>query len=169
MARPDLEPLKKLFSPELVGWIAGHLNRRHPEADEATFATAVLLELPRLELKERAQLIADHLVRALPSDAGERHAILLSMLHPDEHERANAASDADGLCGWAVLPMTLIVGQHGRADFSRGLEALREMTKRFSSEFAVPYFLMKDQAAAFDIMRGWITNANRHVRRFVSE
>ncbi|RVI79731.1 DNA alkylation repair protein [Sinorhizobium meliloti] len=164
-----MEPLKNLFSPELVGCMAGHLKRRHPKADEVTFAATVLQELPRLELKERAQLIADQLIRVLPTDAGERHASLLSMLHPDEHEHANATSDADGLCGWAVLPMTLVVGQHGLADFRGGLEALREMTKRFSSEFGVRYFLIEDQSTALDIMSRWIADPNRHVRRLVSE
>lgn len=169
MARPDMEPLKNLFSPELVGHIASHLKRRHPGADTVTFETSVLQALPRLELKERAQLIADHLFRGLPTDAGERHTILLSMLHPDEHESANARSDADGLCGWAVLPLTLVVGQHGLADFSGGLEALREMTKRFSSEFAVRYFLIEDQSACLAIMSQWVNDPNRHVRRLVSE
>jgi|GEM_PF-5329789 len=60
--------------------MAGHLKRRHPKADEVTSAATVLQELPRLELKERAQLIADYLSRVLPTDAGERNASMLSML-----------------------------------------------------------------------------------------
>ncbi len=164
-----MEPLKNLFSSDLVGWIAFHLKHHVEGFDEAAFHAAVLQALPALELKERSQLIADHLVRALPIDRAARHAILLAMLHPDEFDHADKVSDRLGLCGWAVLPLTLVVGEHGTGDFTGSLETLRQMTKRFSSEFAIRYFLIEDQAAALEIMSRWIFDPNRHVRRLVSE
>ncbi|AJD46179.1 DNA alkylation repair protein [Rhizobium sp. SEMIA 4085] len=164
-----MEPLKNLFSSDLVGWIAFHLKHHLEGFDEAAFQRAVLQALPALELKERSQLIADHLVRVLPIDRTARHAILLAMLHPDEFDHVDKESDRLGLCGWAVLPLTLVVGQHGTGDFTGSLETLRQMTKRFTSEFAIRYFLIEDQAAALEIMSRWIFDSNRHVRRLVSE
>lgn len=46
---------------------------------------------------------------------------------------------------------------------------LKEMTKRFSSEFGIRYFLLADQDRTLSILRGWIHDPNRHVRRLVSE
>lgn len=91
------------------------------------------------------------------------------MLHPDRLDHANQASDDRGLCGWAILPLTLVVGQHGIADFDRGMALMREMTMRFSAEFGIRHFLLADQARALAIMTGWLDDPNRHVRRLISE
>ena len=164
-----MEPLKNLFSPQLVRWVARHLGRQIRNIDATTFETPILNNLPHLELKQRAQLIADHLHRALPGDLDARHRVLLAMLHPDESEHADKASDDNGLCGWAVMPLTLVVGQYGLEDFDGALALLREMTKRFTAEFAIRYCLVKNQTHTLETMAGWIEDPNRHVRRLVSE
>jgi 3-methyladenine DNA glycosylase AlkC len=68
-----------------------------------------------------------------------------------------------------MMPLGLVVGQHGLAAFEEALLLLKEMTKRFTSEFDVRYFLLEDQQRALHIMQGWINDPNRHVRRLVSE
>jgi 3-methyladenine DNA glycosylase AlkC len=91
------------------------------------------------------------------------------MLHPDEHDHTASDSDADGICGWAVLPLTMVVGDHWLDDFDAALEVLRQMTMRFTSEGAVRSFLLADQTRALGVMAGWIEDPNEHVRRLVSE
>jgi len=164
-----VEPFKNLFSPQLVVCLADHLEKHLASFDRRAFEAPVLGALEALELKARAQLIADHLRLALPDDHGERARILGAMLHPDEEDHANATSDKDGICGWGVMPLTMVVGQHGLDDFERSLALLKEMTKRSSSEYAVRYFLLADQARALGIMGDWVTDPNYHVRRLVSE
>ncbi len=164
-----MEPFKNFFSPELVTCLSGHLESRVSSFDRRAFEAAILAELGNLELKERAQLIADHVHLALPRDYAERARILAGMLHPDDEGQADQPSDGEGICGWGVMPLTMVVGQHGVDDFDRSMSLLREMTKRSSSEFGVRYFLLADQDRALKIMGGWITDANRHVRRLVSE
>jgi 3-methyladenine DNA glycosylase AlkC len=63
----------------------------------------------------------------------------------------------------------MVVGQHGVGDFDRSMGLLREMTKRFSSEFGIRYFLLADQARALATLEGWLDDPNRHVRRLISE
>ncbi len=164
-----MEPFKNLFSPQLVVWIGHHLEKHAAGFDRQGFEAPVLGALEALELKARAQLIADHVHINLPGDHGERARILEAMLHPDEEDKADGLSDEDGICGWGVMPLTMVVGQHGVDDFERSLAVLKEMTKRSSSEYAVRYFLLADQDRALGIMGGWASDANRHVRRLVSE
>ena len=164
-----MEPFKNLFSPQLVTCMAGHLLAHVADFDRQAFEAPILEALGRLELKQRAQLIADHVHLALPDNHCERADILAALLHPDEHDHADRPSDGDGICGWGVMPLTMVVGQHGIDDFDRSMDLLREMTKRSSSEFAVRYFLLADQPRALEIMGGWIADPNRHVRRLVSE
>ncbi len=164
-----MEPFKNIFSPELVGWLADHLGRHARGFDRLAFEGAILPTLDQLELKDRAQLIADAVHRGLPDDNAERARILEAILHPDELDHADQPSDEDGICGWAILPLTMVVGQHGIGDFDRALGLQKEMTKRFSAEFGVRHFLIADQDRALRIMSGWIADPNRHVRRLVSE
>ena len=164
-----MEPFKNIFSAEMVGWLADHLGRHDRSFDRIAFEGAILPTLEDLELKERAQLIADAVHDRLPEDHAERAHILEAILHPDELDHANQPSDEDGICGWGILPLTMVVGQHGINDFDRALGLQKEMTKRFSSEFGVRHFLLADQDRALRIMSGWIGDPNRHVRRLVSE
>jgi 3-methyladenine DNA glycosylase AlkC len=164
-----MEPFKTFFSPGLVATMAGHLARHLPGLDPHTFAAPILDRLDGLELKARAQLIADHLHRALPADCARRADILTAVLHPDPLDHADRPADDHGLCGWAILPLTMVVGQHGLADFDRSMTLLREMTKRFSAEFGIRHFLLADQPRALAILAGWLDDPNRHVRRLISE
>jgi len=164
-----MEPFKNLFSPELVGVLADHLEALIPTFERTTFEGPILADLESLELKARAQLIADHVHVALPDDHVERVRILTAMLHPDQEDHVDAKSDADGICGWGVMPLSMVVGQHDLEHFDSSLALLREMTTRSSSEFAVRYFLLADQPRAIAIMGPWANDPNLHVRRLVSE
>jgi 3-methyladenine DNA glycosylase AlkC len=169
MAKGSIEPYKNLISPELVHCLGHHLTRAHRGFDAHTFSADVLPRLDALEMKARAAHIADALHRHLPKDAAQRAAVLKAILHPDALDHANQPSDAEGICGWGIWPLTMVVSQHGLEDFDRSMALLREMTMRFSSEFGVRSFLHADQSRALSIMASWVDDPNRHVRRLVSE
>jgi 3-methyladenine DNA glycosylase AlkC len=164
-----MEPFKTFLSPEVVRLTGDHIARHLPGFDARAFAAPVIEALPALELKARAQAIADALHAHLPPDGDLRARVLTAALHPDPLDHAGLPADASGLCGWAVLPLTMVVGQHGVGDFARGMEVLREMTKRFTAEFGIRHFILADQARALSILGGWLSDGNRHVRRLISE
>ncbi len=164
-----MEPFKNLMSPELVKCTAEHLRRHVSGFDGQAFQNSILAQLPELELKQRAQLIAQHVHAALPENISERNRVILAMLHPDEHNHAGEKSDNEGLCGWGIYPLTMVVGQHGLKDFDESMALLKEMTKRGTAEFDIRYFLIADQSRALNIISGWVNDPNRHVRRLVSE
>lgn len=164
-----MEPFKSVYSPGLVSLIGRLMSCHWAGFNAIAFENAVLPRLETLELKARAQLIADALHVQLPGDAEDRNRILTAVLHPDPLDHAAAPSDEDGICGWGILPLTMIVGQHGLDAFDSSMAALAEMTKRFSSEFGIRHFLVADQDRALAIMSRWVDDPNRHVRRLVSE
>lgn len=163
-----MEPFKNLFSPQLVRTLGAHLQDQLDDFERESFEMAILAELGSLELKARAQLIADHVHIALPSSPKERFGILRAILHPDEGD-VSSDSDRNGIRGWGIMPLSMVVGQHNVEEFDAGLELLRDMTKRSSSEFAVRYFLLADQSRALAIMGEWTDDPSEHVRRLVSE
>jgi 3-methyladenine DNA glycosylase AlkC len=164
-----MEPFKAVFSPGLVDLIAEHLGRHFPGFDRESFVRSITPRLDGMELMERVQLITDALHAVLPRDPAVRADMLLALLHPDPLPDLVASSNGDGLRGWAILPLTILVGQHGIGDFDRSLMLLREMTKRFSSEFAIRYFLIADQNRTLATLAAWVRDPDPHVRRLVSE
>lgn len=67
------------------------------------------------------------------------------------------------------MPMADYVALHGQAHVELSLNALKDMTSRFSSEFAIRPFLHHHQDRTLDIIAAWIDDKNEHVRRLVSE
>ncbi len=164
-----MEPFKNLMSPELVGHIGYHLNRHMDGFDAQRFASPIVAQLPDLELKQRAALIADHVHAALPASFPERRRILTACLHPNDHDSAMRDSGPEGLCGWGIYPLTMVVGQHDLAHFDEALALLREMTKRGTAEFDVRPFIAADPDRALRTIASWARDPNMHVRRLVSE
>lgn len=164
-----MEPLKNNLSPQLVSYFSYHLSKHIKDFNKKSFEQPILNELPDLELKARAQLIADHLHHVLPASYQRRYKIILAILHPYTDMTSELGSSNKGIRGWGMMPLGMVVGQHGTDAFDDSLLLLKEMTKRFSSEFEVRYFLLADQARTIEVMRGWINDSSLHVRRLVSE
>ncbi len=164
-----MEPFKNKLSPALVSCIANHLSRHLPSVDATAFENRILSELDQLELKQRAQLISDQLHAVLPSNFKRRNKILAAMMHPKTAALSEQESDEHGICGWGMMPLCMVVGQHGLSEFEASLALLREMTSRFTAEFDVRPFLIADQNKALQIMAPWVEDPDEHVRRLFSE
>lgn len=164
-----MEPLKYAFSPALVSGLAKHMARHSVDFDPVSFEADVLGKLEELELKPRAQWIADCLHKHLPPEWQERARILRTALHPVSSGNSDDPTGESGLRGWAIMPLTMLVGQQHTARFDEAMALLKEMTRRFTSEFAVRYFLLADQTRALAIMKDWLSDDDEHVRRLVSE
>ena len=164
-----MEPFKNLFSPELVSCIGQHLQIHLPGFDRKAFEAVILAQLEKLELKERSQLIADHMHAVLPDGHSERYKILLAMLHPEELNNEGSSSEQDGIRGWGIYPLTMVVGQHYGEEFDVALAVLKEMTKRFTAEFEIRHLLVADQERVLATLAQWVNDPNHHVRRLVSE
>lgn len=77
--------------------------------------------------------------------------------------------NARGLAGWAIMPLADYVALRGLGHFEVSLNLLKEMTKRFSAEFAIRPFLLAEPQRTIGVLETWADDANLHVRRLVSE
>ncbi|MEM8813982.1 MAG: DNA alkylation repair protein, partial [Pseudomonadota bacterium] len=164
------EPFKTFFNPDMIALMGTHLARASDTFDQGRFVGLATDNLDALELKERSRQIRDALQTCLPSGFRDACSILNAALHPeDDVDLSQTCMDEYGIRGWAVMPMTEFVAENGLDDFDYAMDILKEMTKRFSSEFAVRAFIARDQDKAMTIMTGWTEDANYHVRRLASE
>ena len=164
-----MEPFKNKISPGLVACLGMHIERHLEGFDRKSYEASILADLDKLELKQRARLIADVTGKVLPQTLDGKFHILKSVLHPLENEGVDRASDEQGIRGWGMMPLGMVVTDHGLQDFEKSFALLKEMTKRATAEFEVRPFLDKDQERALAIMTPWVQDDSVHVRRLVSE
>lgn len=164
------EPFKNLFNPTLIAAMGDHLLAASPSFERDTFIAAACNGLDDLEMKERSAHIQAALDPLLPDDFRAACDVMLASLSSKTDEDWQAEDiETLGICGWAVMPMAEIIAARGLGDFDHAMGVLAEMTKRFTSEFAVRPFLIADPDQGVKIARKWAEDDNYHVRRLASE
>jgi 3-methyladenine DNA glycosylase AlkC len=157
------EPFKNLINAEMVTELADRLARVIPDFDRATFEATANDGLEDLELKARVAQLADAMHPWLdpnvPTALGQ---LLASMGPPLEGTEGVTASMVD----WPILHW---VHEHGAEHPEHTLPTLREMTRRFSAEFAVRPLLNRDLLGTLEVLKGWLDHPDLHVRRWLSE
>ena len=156
-----------LYNPEKVQKIATEIKAVYPDFKQEAFEKDVLDLFPKLELKERMFHIRDMLTLYLPTDYREAMNILLEAL-PKALD--NTKSD-DDFGDFIYAPYGEFVTLHGcrleHLDFS--LAALREISKRFSVEFAIRDFINAFPEETLAVLEACSLSDNYHERRLASE
>ena len=166
-----MEPFKEYINQQVIDTLGDIYSKVWPEFDRTRFIALAGDGLASLELKERVMQLAHALHETLPKDFDAASKILLASLHPSEDtDRDGVEFGPDGACGFATWPLTeFVVLRAETTKPAKALETLREVTKRFSAEFAVRPFLANHTEEALDIFMAWTKDPNRHVRRLASE
>jgi 3-methyladenine DNA glycosylase AlkC len=157
-----MEPFKNAFSYPNARRIAERLKFAHPGFSIPRFSKGLEDALAPLELKQRMHLIADRIEAGLPAHPPELFPILVKSLAIDD-------DDPTGLRGFLVWPLTEIVARRGLGHFKESMAALREMTRRFTGEFAIRPFLRQHRERTLKQLHAWCDHPDEHVRRLVSE
>ncbi len=167
------EPFKNLINADLIRATGAHLRRVWSGFDQAAFESAALQGLNALEMKARAMQIAGALLATLPADFDRAAGVIERALAPaDEGDGDGVASlpiTPAGLAGWVVWPLGEFIVRSGQAHPERALACLRELTQRFSAEFAIRPFIAHHPALCWSTLARWTSDPNTHVRRLVSE
>ncbi|HEX5694288.1 MAG TPA: hypothetical protein VFY00_06685 [Arenimonas sp.] len=164
------EPFKNLINPELVRACGQHLQRQWRDFDRRGFERRALDGLEGLEMKARAMQVADALEATLPDDFDRAAGIIEAALAPPatSDDLGFRTTDA-GLAGWIGWPLGEFIARRGQAEPARALLALRELTQRFTSEFAVRPFLINHFDVTMAQLLAWRDDPSPHVRRWTSE
>jgi 3-methyladenine DNA glycosylase AlkC len=169
------EPFKKLFSFDLISDMARHLGRASAGLaaftfDQKGFQESAGRDLEALELKERSAQIEAALTEYLPADFLLAAEVLHRALRQGEDDgAASAVPPAEGMSGFALMPVADYVARHGLRHFDLALSLLKDITRQFSSEFAIRPFLVAEPERTLTVLEDWAGDSNHHVRRLVSE
>ncbi|MEM9905582.1 MAG: DNA alkylation repair protein, partial [Cyanobacteria bacterium P01_D01_bin.44] len=129
----------QLFNSEKVDYLGTLISQVFPDFAQQKFHQDVVIAFPNLELKERIAHITTCLYRYLPDDYPKALALILGSMPPELDP--NKTDDDFG--DFIFAPLSLFVATYGcTADhLNISLQALKEITKRFSAEDAIRYFI----------------------------
>ena len=165
-----MEPFKDRMNDKVIRQLSGIFKRVYADFDETLFLDHALKGLVDLELKERAHSIMKALDVCLPAKFSVFEKIIRASLHPSEDpENEGASFGPDGIVGMAGWAIADLVTLRGRGCPEAALSLLKDVTKRFSAEFAVRPFLDENTELTLRVFKEWIVDENRHVRRLASE
>lgn len=154
--------LKHGLDGAAVRHLAAQVQRAYPSLDAAGLTRAATRGLEPLALKGRVRHVIAALRRFLPPDVPEALQVL-------RRTAAGWERPSGPLGGFVAWPLVDFVGEHGRECFDPSMEALRELTRLFSAEFAIRPFIAADPERALRTLRRWVHDDDEHVRRLVSE
>jgi 3-methyladenine DNA glycosylase AlkC len=157
----------QLFNATTVASLTTRLKAVHPAFPADAFQASVMAAFPALELKARISHISAVLRDCLPPRYLDALAIILEALPPPLDPDRTDGDYGD----FIIAPLSLFVADHGctRAYLDVSLDALKQITARFSAEDAVRYFLNAFPAQTLEFLRACARDDNYHVRRLSSE
>ena len=177
MPEPAENPaaFKHAYDEAAVRRIAATLAA-HVEAFNADrFLAAVLPAVLELELKARVDLLAEALHAHLPLPFPEAVAALLPALGPPGAPSGGddlwgpSDNGGPGLTSFGVWPLTRFVALHGLDHPGAALDALEQMTRRSTAEFALRPYLLKHREFTLTRLREWVKSPDQHLRRAACE
>lgn len=156
--------VRDVFNKGLVEEIARQLNEVHPKFDSKAFVKKASNFNHEDGFKDRANLIAKSLVEFLPNDFPTSARIIKATFGPLQDEEINWES-------FFYMPYALFVEWQGckKEYLEISFDLLKEITKRFTSEFAIRQFIIDFPNETLPVLKTWAKDENHHVRRLVSE
>ncbi|MES2855811.1 MAG: DNA alkylation repair protein, partial [Bdellovibrionota bacterium] len=148
--------LKHLFGRELLSRMAKAIGAVYPDFDRRRFLKTIS-KLEDLEMKPRVRFIRDELKDLLPEKYPEALEILLSSAHSGH------------LNGFDLWPYTEFIQLYGIDDPRRSLKALKVLTTKFTSEWAVRPFIKKHPQETLKFLLECASDRDTHVRRWATE
>jgi 3-methyladenine DNA glycosylase AlkC len=148
--------LKDILGQQALATIADAGTAASPRFDRSAFLDAAAAGLEALSIMERVRHIADALRPALPADYAQALEILRAMAPRLTH-------------GFQAVAVTEVVARHGLGDVDRSMQALADLTRFGTAEFAIRPFLAQDIERMLAVMTRWASHDDEHVRRLASE
>lgn len=135
-----------------------------PDFDSKAFSLDLIGQLDDKELFARFDCIVDAMHKYLLSDYNKNIHAFHDMLGPELDRPEGMFS-----VGWWLWPIGRYVERYGAENWAVSLSFLKELTKRFTGEFAIRPLLKKCPRKVLDELILWTLDDNVHVRRLASE
>lgn len=156
--------LKFWFDKELALILSDRIQEIYPSFGQQQFVKAVDQQVQSLELKDRVEVISDLLHAHLTNSYPKNVEILIQILGPENVDETGMFTNY-----YWVMPIAKYIEKYGLNDFDLSLQAIEEITKRNTGEYAIRPYLEHYPTQTLEVMLDWSKSKNFHVRRLSSE
>ena len=132
--------------------------------DEKAFVHQLYGRLDDKELFARFDCIVDAMEQNMERNYSKNIQAFYRLLGPELE-----GSQGMFQFGWWLWPISRYVERHGNEDFCLSLSFLKELTKRFTGEYAIRPLLKEHPKETMEELIIWTKDKNVHVRRLASE
>lgn len=159
----ETKDFKDVFNKQAAHELAAQVHTAWQSFEQKTFIKQATHRLDSLEMTARIHQFSDALAAALPADIPQAISILVRSLPAPMESCENLKSS------WIQWPIAHFISQHGLPHYQLSMAALREITMRFTSEFAVRPFAAAYPEKTYRELLRLTTDPSPHVRRWCSE
>lgn len=153
---------KDYYNVGLAERMAARITAVYPTFAAAAFVAQIGPQLDGQEMKARTLIFTHALHDHLPPDFPAAWAVLQATL---DAEPADSVPEG----GWHYWPMAQLIELYGLEHFAEAMQAMHEITRRHTAEFAIRPFLVRYPERTLAVLHEWTQDENHHVRRLVSE
>lgn len=157
-------PLKNYFDAELAQFLADQISPIYSAFPRDSFIEGVNGLVEGLELKDRVAVISKEMHKAFDLPYVDAIGILKQILGPENKTEQGMFTN-----GYFLMPIAHYVEVYGLNEFEVSMDALYEITKCHTSEYAIRPYLLRYERQVLEKLRVWTIDENSHVRRLVSE
>ena len=155
---------KDYYNEDYIFTLSQKIYTVMPDFDREKFGRSLVGRLEDNELFARLDCIVDALEDSMPEDYAENIQAFFNILGPE-------LAQPEGMfnIGWWLWPVGRYAERHGNEDWRLSLSFLKELTKRFTGEYAIRPLLQEHPGEVMDELILWTLDENVHVRRLASE
>jgi 3-methyladenine DNA glycosylase AlkC len=156
--------VKDYYNTDCAKLLSQKIKTVFSDFNEKTFIKYIDKNILDKEFSERMDVFVDAFELCLPDDYGYNIKIFEKILGPELKQETGMFSE-----GWWLWPIGRYVERHGTKDTKISLNFIKELTKRFTGEYAIRPLLTNKPKETIKTMVKWSKDENVHVRRLASE
>lgn len=156
--------IKKWFGKNLAELLTTKISGVFSDFDGDGYTQEIALHYDGKAYTQLVELHADTLKKFLPENYEKSIDLLLKILGPE-----NANETGMFTHFYWILPIAKYIEKYGIVYFDTSIQALEEVTKRSTSEYAIRPFIRKYPNETLKKMTEWSHSKNFHLRRLASE
>ena len=155
---------KEHYNDQYILELSSKLSSVMPHFDSEAFSNDLIGQLDDKELFARFDCIVDAMQKNMDSDYSKNILAFYDILGPE-------LTRPEGMFnfGWWLWPIGRYVERYGNENWKVSLLFLKELTKRFTGEYAIRPLLKEHPKEVMDELILWTHDDNVHVRRLASE
>lgn len=156
--------ITEYFGKNLAKILSDKILKSYKDFNNVEFISNIEKNCNEKTYTQRVELIADMLKKYLPNNYEQSVNILTGILGAENPYETGMFKNF-----YWVLPIGKFVEKYGLEDYKISIEAIGEITKRNTGEYAIRPFVRKYPQKTLKQMKLWSHSDNFHLRRLSSE